>query len=276
MAAQQIRIVDAFTDHAFSGNPAAVTVLETEPSDDWMQAIASELNLSETAFVVPIEHPDADFRLRWFTPAAEVELCGHATLAAAHCLLDDGVAAPIRFLTRSGVLTVSRAGAGLTMDFPARPPVPIAIPGGLTVALGTVPVWTGRGGTDDVLCELHDEDTVRDLAPDIAALVGVDARGVIVTARAEASRDYDFVSRFFAPRVGIAEDPVTGSAHTVLAPYWADKLGRTRLTGFQASRRGGRLGVELAGDRVVLSGQAVLVLDGALSVAATTAMAALA
>jgi predicted PhzF superfamily epimerase YddE/YHI9 len=276
MPAQRIRIVDAFTDHAFSGNPAAVAVLETEPDDDWMQAIAAELNLSETAFVLPLEHPEAEFRLRWFTPGTEVDLCGHATLAAAHCLLDDGVAGPIRFLTRSGVLSVNRTGAVLTMDFPARPPVPIAIPGGLTVALGAEPVWTGRGGTDDLLCELRDEDTVRDLTPDIAALIGVEARGVIVTARADAGRDYDFVSRFFAPRVGVAEDPVTGSAHTVLAPYWADKLGRATLSGFQASRRGGRIGVDLRGDRVVLSGQAVSVLDGELSAAASAATAAMA
>lgn len=276
MTALRIRTVDAFADRAFAGNPAGVVVLADYPADDWMQAVAAELNLSETAFVVPVDDPQADFRLRWFTPSIEVELCGHATLGAAHCLFGDGVAGPIRFLTRSGVLSVSQVGDELAMDFPARGPVAIAAPGGLTAALGAEPVWTGRGGTNDVLCELADEAAVRALAPDIAGLAGVDARGVIVTARADAGRDYDFVSRFFASRAGIAEDPVTGSAHTVLAPYWAGKLGRTALTGFQASRRGGRIGVEIVRDRVVLTGRAVLVVDGLLSGAATASMAAMA
>jgi PhzF family phenazine biosynthesis protein len=274
MADLRIRTVDAFTDTVFSGNPAAVVVLTGDPADAWMQAVAAELNLSETAFVRPTDPPGSAFGLRWFTPAVEVELCGHATLAAAHCLFGDGVAGPIRFRTRSGELIVDRAGDELTMDFPARPPVPIAVPDGLAAALGTEPVWTGRGGSDDVLCELADEDAVRSLTPDIGALLGIDGRGVIVTARADAGRDYDFVSRFFAPRAGVAEDPVTGSAHTALAPYWADKLGRTALTGFQASHRGGRIRVELAGDRVILHGRAVLVIDGVLSAEATASIAA--
>lgn len=266
MTATRIRTVDAFIDGPFSGNPAAVVVLDGYPADSWMQAVAGELNLSETAFVVPVDDPDGDFRLRWFTPRTEVDICGHATLASAHCLFDDGTVGPIRFLTRSGVLTVARSGDELTMDFPVRPAVPIDVPAGLAAALGTEPVWTGLGGTNDVLCELADEATVRALAPDVSALTWVDARGIIVTARADDGRGYDFVSRFFAPRVGVAEDPVTGSAHTVLAPYWAEKIGRTALLGFQASRRGGRIGVEVLGDRVALSGRAVVVIDGMLSV----------
>jgi PhzF family phenazine biosynthesis protein len=276
MVALRIRTVDAFTETAFGGNPAGVVVLTSEPDERWMQALATELNLSETAFVRPQDGPDGEFQLRWFTPKMEVDLCGHATLAAAHCLFGDGVPGPIRFHTRSGELAVDRSGDELTMDFPARGPVPIAVPDRLAAALGTDPVWTGRGGTDDVLCELVDEDAVRAVVPDIVGLLGVDARGVIITARADEGRDYDFVSRFFAPRVGVAEDPVTGSAHTVLAPYWADKLGRTVLSGYQASRRGGRIGVELVGDRVVLRGRAVLVVDGVLSAEATAPVAAMA
>jgi len=273
MTALRVRTVDAFADGVFTGNPAGVMILDAYPADGWMQSVAAELNLSETAFVAPLADPDADFRLRWFTPVTEVDLCGHATLAAAHCLFSDGVGGPIRFLTRSGPLTVTRVGETLTIDFPAGPPVPIAVPHGLAMALGGEPVWTGRGGSNDVLCELADEAAVRGLVPDIAGLRAVDASGVIVTARAAAGGDYDFVSRFFAPRVGVAEDPVTGSAHAVLAPYWASRLGRTALTGFQASRRGGRIGVEVVGDRVILSGRAVQVFDGALSAAAAQTIA---
>ncbi len=265
MTSTRIRTVDAFADNAFCGNPAGVVVLGSYPADAWMQSLATEMNLSETAFVVAVDDPDADFRLRWFTPVSEVDLCGHATLGAAHCLFSDSVDGPIRFSTRSGVLTVSQAGDGLTMDFPARPAVRIDAPDGLAAALGAEPVWTGLGGTDDVLCELADEATVRALTPDTTALARIEARGVIVTAAAATGGDYDFVSRFFAPREGIAEDPVTGSAHTVLAPYWTERLGRNPLTGFQASRRGGRIGVEVIGDRVVLSGRAVLIVDGVLS-----------
>jgi PhzF family phenazine biosynthesis protein len=272
MTPTRIRTVDAFADNAFAGNPAGVVVLRSYPADAWMQALAMEMNLSETAFVVPVDDPDADFRLRWFTPVNEVDLCGHATLGAAHCLFSDNVDGPIRFSTRSGVLTVSQAGGALTMNFPARPAVRIDPPAGLADALGVEPVWTGRGGTDDLLCELADEAAVRRLTPDATALASVDARGVIVTAAATGG-DYDFVSRFFAPREGIAEDPVTGSAHTVLGPYWAARLGRPVLTGFQASPRGGRVGIEVLGERVLLSGRAVLMVDGVLSGEATQAMA---
>jgi PhzF family phenazine biosynthesis protein len=272
MTAVRIRTVDAFAEAAFAGNPAGVVVLDDYPEDAWMQTLAAEVNLSETAFVVPVAEPGADFGLRWFTPKVEVNLCGHATLGAAHCLFGDGVAAPIRFRTRSGVLTVSRSGDALSMDFPARAPVSCPVPDGLAAALGAQPVWTGRGGTDDLLCELADEATVRRLVPDIAALSAIDARGVIVSARAAAECDYDFVSRFFAPRVGVAEDPVTGSSHTVLGPYWSAKLGRPALSALQVSRRGGRVGVEVAGDRVVLSGRAVTIIDGLLSAHATAAI----
>jgi PhzF family phenazine biosynthesis protein len=273
MTPTRIRTVDAFADNAFAGNPAGVVVLSSYPADAWMQALAMEMNLSETAFVVPVDAPDADFRLRWFTPVSEVDLCGHATLASAHCLFRDSVEGPIRFSTRSGVLTVSQSGDALTMNFPARPAVPIDAPEGLAEALGVEPVWIGRGATRDLLCEVADEAAVRRLTPDSSALARIDARGVIVTAAAASGNDYDFVSRFFAPREGIAEDPVTGSAHTVLGPYWAQRLGSTMLTGFQASPRGGRIGIEVLGDRVILSGRAVLIIDGVLSAEATRAMA---
>jgi len=273
MSALRIRTVDAFADGAFTGNPAGVLVLDAFPADGWMQSLAAELNLSETAFAVPHETMRGAYRLRWFTPVTEVELCGHATLAAAHCLFRDGATSPIRFVTRSGVLTVGLVGERLTMDFPAGPPVPIDVPDGLAASLGAEPVWTGRGATHDVLCELADEGAVRALVPDIAGLRAIDARGVIVTARAQRNCDYDFVSRFFAPRVGVAEDPATGSAHTVLGPYWASRLGRSTLTGFQASRRGARIDVEVVGDRVILSGRAVLIVDGVLSGPATQAIA---
>src|SRR5437870_5017055 len=174
MTELRIRTVDAFTDKAFAGNPAAVVVLDDYPDDAWMQALAVEMNLSETAFVVPVG--TSEFRLRWFTPAIEVDLCGHATLAAAHCLYLDGVAGPIRFATRSGELSVERAGPDLAMDLPARPPVAITPPDGLGTALGAEPCWVGRGGTDDLLCELADERTVRSLAPDSSAVKEIDAR----------------------------------------------------------------------------------------------------
>ena len=262
----RLRTVDAFTDTAFTGNPAAVVILDRMPAEDWMAALAREMNLSETAFVVPEPTADSDYRLRWFTPAVEVDLCGHATLAAAHCLLADGVAGPIRFATRSGVLTVSPTPdtASLQMDFPARPPVAVAEPDGLAAALGASVLWTGRGGTDDLLVLLADEATVAELQPDLVAVADLPARGIIVTA-GSADPGSDFVSRFFGPRVGVGEDPVTGSAHTVLGPFWASRLGRTELDGRQLSARGGRMGVTVSGDRVLLTGHAVTVVDGRLS-----------
>jgi PhzF family phenazine biosynthesis protein len=267
----RLRTVDAFTDRPFSGNPAAVVVLDEIPPDDWMAALARETAVSDTAFVIRETSSDADFRLRWFTPKMEVELCGHATLAAAHCLLEDGVSAPIRFATRSGVLTVSRHDDGsLVMDFPAWPPVPIDTPAGLVEALGVPVVWTGKSDNYVfLLALLLDESAVRALSPDVARLTSLDAKAVIVTAASDAGQAYDFVSRVFAPNVGINEDPVTGSSHTVLAPYWADRLGRRSLVGFQASTRSGLVRVEVNGDRVTIAGHAVTVVEGVLTSSAS-------
>lgn len=265
MSGVRLRTVDSFTDKPFSGNPAAVLLLDEAPSDDWMAAVARETNLSDTGFVIQERLPDADFRLRWFTQGAvEVDLCGHATLASAHCLFEDGVSSPIRFATRSGVLTVDRRGDGsLAMDFPAWPPAQIDPPAGIAEAFGAPVEWTGRSG-NNLLALVADERAVRELSPDIAGIARIPADVVIVTAAADPEQPFDFVSRVFAPNVGINEDPVTGSAHTVLAPYWADRLGRTSLVGLQASARSGLVGVELRGDRVTVSGRAVTILDGVL------------
>lgn len=264
-------VVDAFTARPFAGNPAAVCLLQDDADPAWMQRVAAEMKHSETAFVRPAGDAEADFELRWFTPKAEIALCGHATLGAAHALYSTGTVAsgePIRFRTlKSGVLTVTGDGDGtLSMDFPACPPEPADAPEGLAEALGADVGAVGRNAQDDLLAEVADETAVRDLAPDISAIARIDARGVIVTAAAAQGSDHDFVSRFFAPRVlpGDGEDPVTGSAHCALAPYWARRLGRDTMTGFQASARGGYVGVAVRGGRVVLSGSAVTVLDGEL------------
>jgi PhzF family phenazine biosynthesis protein len=254
--------VDAFTDTAFRGNPAAVCLLERVASAEWMQYVAAEMNLSETAFLVP----RADgFDLRWFTPTVEVDLCGHATLASAHVLWETGHLAPeatARFHTRSGLLSATRDGDSITLDFPATVPEPADAPDGLAEALGAKPVHVARSRFD-YLVEVEDEEAVRTLSPDLRALGEIDVvRGIIVTARG--SDGTDFVSRFFAPAAGVDEDPATGSAHCCLAPYWADKLGRNPLDAFQASMRGGTLRVEVRGDRVLLGGQAVTVLRGEL------------
>jgi PhzF family phenazine biosynthesis protein len=263
----RLRTVDAFTDKPFTGNPAAVVMLDEAPPDEWMAAVARETNVSDTAFVIREPSPDADFRLRWFTPAVEVELCGHATLASAHCLFEDGVPAPIRFATRSGVLTVSRRPDGaLAMDFPAWPPTEIEARVAAAEALGAPVEWTGRTENEFFLLALvADERSVRDLNPDLPAVSGLDASAVIVTGPADSGQGFDFVSRLFAPNAGIPEDPVTGSSHTVLAPFWADRLGRTSLVGLQASPRSGLVGVDLNGDRVTIMGRAVTILDGVLS-----------
>jgi PhzF family phenazine biosynthesis protein len=270
VAAVRLRTVDAFTEKPFSGNPAAVLVLDETPSDEWMAAVARETNLSDTGFVIREELPDADFRLRWFTPTVEVNLCGHATLASAHCLFEDGVGGPIRFSTRSGVLTVDRRADGsLAMDFPVWAPTQFDAGSAVANALGVRVEWTGRTSNEAFLLALiGDEGSVRDVSPDLAAVSGLDASvGLIVTAAADPGQGYDFVSRVFAPQAGIPEDPVTGSAHTVLAPYWADRLGRISLVGLQASRRSGLVGVELNGDRVTITGRATTVLDGHLTAA---------
>jgi PhzF family phenazine biosynthesis protein len=260
---QPIIQVDAFADHAFTGNPAAVCILPAPRAEGWMQSVAAEMNLSETAFL----HAEEDgWRLRWFTPEVEVALCGHATLATAHVLWEDGhlpAGEVARFHTRSGLLTARRAGEWIELDFPAKPILDAPAPDGLAEALGVGPVYVGRSHFD-VLVEVASEAEVRALRPDLGRLAAVEARGVIVTASADGGAGYDFVSRFFAPRVGVAEDPVTGSAHCVLAPYWASKLGRDELVGFQASRRGGRVRVRAAGERVHLGGRAITVLRGEL------------
>jgi PhzF family phenazine biosynthesis protein len=279
----RIRIVDAFTDRPYAGNPAAVLVLPPGPwpGDAWMQRLAAEANLSETAFVRPLppsEGPDC-WGLRWFTPSLEVDLCGHATLATAHLLHSigalgepvDGVSA-VRFHSRSGLLTAAvRADGSITLDFPANPPQPATAPDGLAAALGAPVVAVhGTGALGDLLVELADEKTVRTLAPDHRALLAMaDLRGVIVTAAPEApGGGYDFVSRWFGAGAGIGEDPVTGSAHTALAPLWAARLGRDELVGRQLSARGGSVRARLSGDRVLLTGRAVTVLDGELTPAA--------
>ncbi|MBP6470303.1 MAG: PhzF family phenazine biosynthesis protein [Chloroflexi bacterium] len=256
--------VDAFTAVPFSGNPAAVCLLTNPAEQDWMQHVAKEMNLSETAFLVPA----ADgYQLRWFTPTVEVDLCGHATLASAHVLWETKRLLPdqeARFFTRSGLLTAVRANAWITLDFPAKPEQPTAVPPGLVDALGVVPVYVGRNAFDYIV-EVASETAVRTLQPDFAALRTLGVRGVIVTSQAETT-GFDFVSRFFAPGSGIDEDPVTGSAHCCLGPFWAKRLGLTEFTAYQASPRGGVVGVQLVGDRVLLRGQAVTVLRGQLAV----------
>ena len=254
--------VDAFADRPFHGNPAAVCLLPAARGEPWMQDVAREMNLAETAFL----HPEnGDYRLRWFTPAVEVALCGHATLASAHVLWEEGylpATRDARFHTQSGVLTARRTGDWIELDFPATPPTPAPAPAGLAAALRAATRWVGRSKFD-YLVELDNEDAVRGLKPDLTALERVDARGVIVTSRAT-TPGFDFVSRFFAPQSGVPEDPVTGSAHCALAPFWSDRLHKTELTGYQASARGGVVRARLAGDRVVLGGQAITVLRGEL------------
>jgi PhzF family phenazine biosynthesis protein len=260
-----IYTVDAFTRRPFAGNPAAVCLLPAARDPAWMQAVAGEMNLSETAFLVP--RPDGSWDLRWFTPAVEVDRCGHATLASAHVLWETGRLAPTaaaRFHTKSGLLTATRSGDRIEMDFPAKAVEPADPPPDLLPALGASARWIGRN-TMDYLVEFADEPAVRALAPDFGRLGRVACRGVIVTARADAGRGADFVSRFFAPQSGVAEDPVTGSAHCALAPFWRDRLGKDELVGEQVSRRGGVVAVRCAGDRVVLGGFAVTVLRAELT-----------
>lgn len=258
--ALSITQVDAFTDKPFAGNPAAVCLLPEEREASWMQAVALEMNLPETAFLV--RQPDG-FQLRWFTPAVEVDLCGHATLASAHALWEEGHLRPgeqARFHTRSGLLTADQIGDWIELDFPAKPEQQAAPPDGLAEALGATPKYVGRNAFDYIV-ELDSEQTVRTLTPNLARLGKLPVRGVIVTSRAA---DYDFVSRFFAPASGINEDPVTGSAHCCLGPFWRSRLNKTEFVAYQASPRGGVVRVRLEGDRVRLGGQAVTVLRGAL------------
>lgn len=261
--------VDAFATAPFTGNPAAVCVLPTPRDADWMQHVAGEMNLSETAFLRPED--DGTFRLRWFTPTHEVELCGHATLASAHTLWANGYAAsnaPLHFNTVSGRLTARRDGDWIELDFPTDSVTPtdppLALRSGLPDASLEDVGWSGR----DYLVRLPDADAVRNLAPEMSTLAQLDkARGVIATAPADGD-DMDFVSRFFAPRVGVPEDPVTGSAHCALGPYWADRTGRTTLTGRQVSARGGTVRLQLNApdaERITLAGQATTVIHGQLN-----------
>jgi PhzF family phenazine biosynthesis protein len=256
--------VDAFTDKPFTGNPAAVCVLPEPKEDAWMQNVAREMNLSETAFLLKQED---GFRLRWFTPAVEVELCGHATLASAHILWETGRLSPeepARFHTLSGLLTAARRGDEVELDFPATPDEPAEAPAGLAAILGAPPK-NFRSSRFDHLVELESEDIVRGLRPDFGRLKGLPVRGIMVTSRAS-TPGFDFVSRFFGPAVGIDEDPVTGSAHCCLGPYWSQRLGKTEMVAYQASARGGVVGITVAGERVRLRGKAVTVMVAELVV----------
>jgi PhzF family phenazine biosynthesis protein len=263
----RIRVVDAFADRPFGGNPAGVCLFEAGdwPDERWMQAVAAELKHAETAFARPSEAAGADWDVRWFTPTKEVALCGHATLATAHVLATPG---KISFATLSGILIAEVDGDWITLDFPVNRPIAIPAPEGLSeaLALEADEVYV-TGELGDLLVVVPDEQTVRRVAPNWDAIAAITTReqfrGVIVTARGER---HDFVSRFFAPGSGIPEDPVTGSAHTALTPYWSERLGRDDLVGYQASARGGVVRVSSSGDRVYLKGRAITVLDGELLV----------
>lgn len=259
-----IYIVDAFTDTPFAGNPAAVCLLDQVVDDSWKQKVASEMNLSETAFLV--SQSEGAWGLRWLTPTIEVDLCGHATLASAHVLWSEiGIGQEVlRFHTRSGWLAARSEEDWIVLDFPADPPALIEAPDGLAEALGVTPESVYRG-REDLLVVLGQADVVRGLKPDIRGLAELDVRGVMVTAPGN-GREHDFVSRFFGPRAGIPEDPVTGSAHCTLGPYWGERLGKSELQGFQASARGGVVGVRLMGERVELLGKAITTLRGRLCV----------
>jgi PhzF family phenazine biosynthesis protein len=259
---QPIYVADAFTDRPFAGNPAAVCPLDRPADAAWMARVAAEMNLSETAFLDPVP---GGWNLRWFTPTVEVELCGHATLAGAHVLWESGRLAksePARFQTRSGPLTAVARGPEIELDFPAQPVESGPPPEGLIDGLGAAPVWVGGNGTDSFVV-LADEKAVRSLRPDLARLRRIAVRGVVVTSRCDAG-PYDFVSRFFAPASGVDEDPVTGTAHCALGPYWAERFGKSDLVGFQASARGGVVRVGVRGRRVLLGGSAVTVWRGEL------------
>ena len=254
--------VDAFTDKPFAGNPAAVCIHSEARDASWMQNVAREMNLSETAF---LSGQEDGFDVRWFTPVVEVDLCGHATLAAAHILWETGLLdreEQARFHTRSGLLTAVYNQGEVELDFPTTPDEPVCGPDELSRALGVVPAHIGRS-VYDYIVEVDSEDAVRSLRPDLGVLRTFDVRGTIVTARAD-SPAYDFVSRFFAPGAGIDEDPVTGSAHCCLGPYWSKRLGKKEFVAYQASARGGTVRVRLEGDRVILGGRAVTVLRGVI------------
>jgi PhzF family phenazine biosynthesis protein len=260
---QEIFQVDAFTATPFTGNPAAVCILDVPAEGQWMQQVAAEMNLSETAFLV--EREDG-FDLRWFTPTVEVDLCGHATLASAHILWQTGrlrLDAEARFHTLSGLLTAKWRENVVELNFPVETVKPSAAPGRLLDALQVTPRFVGKG-RHSYLIEVEAEEIVRQLKPDFDLMTQVDAGGVMVTSVAD-TPGYDFVSRFFAPRMGINEDPVTGSAHCCLGPFWAARLGKIEMVAYQASSRGGVVGVRIAGDRAHLRGEAITVMRGKLA-----------
>ncbi|WP_040379237.1 PhzF family phenazine biosynthesis protein [Dethiobacter alkaliphilus] len=257
-----IYTVDSFTEKPFSGNPAAVCRLSGPKEESWMQQVAREMNLSETAFI----YPEGDgFNLRWFTPTTEVDLCGHATLAAAHILWEQNYlqqGAVAKFYTKSGLLTAEYVKDLIVLSFPVEAPVETEVPDYIIKALDVTPLFAGRNRLDYII-EVDSADTVRRLKPDFAQLRDMGLRGVMVTSR-DRGADYDFISRYFAPGAGIEEDPVTGSAHCCLGPYWMSKLNKNRFVAYQASERGGTVLVEVLDDRVKLGGTAVTVLKGEL------------
>lgn len=253
-------VVDAFTNRPFQGNPAAIVPLDAWREDTWLQNVAMEMNLSETAYLVPM---DAGYELRWFTPTVEVDLCGHATIASAVTLahlgqLADGAA--VAFSTRSGILKANRVGPQIQLDFPALHSEPCEAPPGLLESLN-VPARSISRSAYDFLVEVESQEILCNISPDFQQLANVKCRGVIVTAPSKDSQ-FDFASRFFAPAVGVDEDPVCGSAHCCLAPYWAEKLGKTQLIGYQASARSGIVSVEVKGERVMLGGEGVVFSTG--------------
>ena len=253
-------VVDAFTNRPFKGNPAAVVPLDRWKEDAWLQNVAMEMNLSETVFLVPNAH---GYDLRWFTPTIEVDLCGHATIASSVVLAHLGKLADgsnVAFSTRSGILEAKRKGSLIQLDFPALPSKPCDPPAGLLESLNVKPRYVGRS-TFDLLVEVESESVVRGLTPDFKLLATVKCRGLIVTARSD-DPHFDFVSRFFAPAVGVDEDPVCGSAHCCLAPYWSERLGKTEMVGHQVSARSGIIFVEVRGDRVMLGGEGVIFASG--------------
>jgi PhzF family phenazine biosynthesis protein len=259
----RIVTVDAFTNIPFAGNPAAVCLMQEPRSEDWLRNVAREMNLSETAFLTP---RGGDFDLRWLTPTVEVDLCGHATVASAHVLWEDGhlpVTKQARFHTRSGLLTADRRGDWIELDFPVKIAAPAESPAELLPALGVSSPLSVARNLFDYLVEIESDEELRALKPDLMMLRKVPVRGVIVTARGS-TPEFDFISRFFAPGSGIDEDPVTGSAHTALGPYWSARLGKKDMTAYQASARGGVVRVRVNGDRVVLGGQAVTVMRSTL------------
>jgi PhzF family phenazine biosynthesis protein len=261
--------VDAFTDRPFAGNPAAVCILPSYPQDQWLQSVAAEMNLSETSFIVPTGDENC-FHLRWFTPTTEVDLCGHATLAAAHTLIEQNLVTAglaIRFQTRSGELRCEQSGSQITLDFPSAAAdgvVDASTKAALLYALGLEEAVFMRCKFDLVVV-VNDASIVESLRPNFNLLESIETRGVVVTAASQTT-GIDFVSRFFAPRFGINEDPVTGSAHCCLAPYWGERLNKTSLVGYQASPRGGTVYCDVVGDRVLLTGNAVTVFEGKMLV----------